>query len=128
MRVFTFEGREPRTAFYQARVAAGLDSAPKRSQGTKNLLWRDVVGLQRTHDARHIYAVVRLAGLDGEKLRSIRFIAGRHVDQNMVVKIYWKANIGQIVELAREKIVAGGKTVRNGIENVIAPRRAAVPG
>jgi integrase len=130
MRVFTFKERELRTAFYQARLAAGLDSAPKRSPGTKKLLWGDVVGLQRTHDARHIYAVVQVAGLDGEKPRAIRFIAGQlgHVDQNMVVKIYGKATIEQTLELAREEIAAGGKAVQNGIENVTAPRRAAVPG
>lgn len=89
-------GKTLREAFYRAQVAAGVLKEPPRSERTGKLLWGES-DPHTIHDARHTYCVVRLLGLDGEPRQSIKFCATQlgHADEQMVMRIYGKANISQ---------------------------------
>ena len=92
-------GRELREAFYAAQVAAGLIAPPVVSETTGKPMWSDNAR-HTLHDCRHTYAINRALGLDGEEPQGTDFIAAQlgHADEQMVVRVYKKANV---VERAR---------------------------
>lgn len=92
--LFTLDPRVIREEFYRAQVAEGLVDEPPKSDVSGKPLW-GAVDPHTIHDARHTYCVVRLLGLDGEPRQSIKFCSTQlgHSDEQMVMRIYGKANI-----------------------------------
>jgi integrase len=106
-KLFTLGEKELREAFYCAQVKCGLIAAPAKSEATGKLLWGQV-DPHTIHDARHTYCVVRLLGLDGEPRQSAKYCSMQlgHADEQMVMKIYSKANLDQrlrMIELAEAR-------------------------
>lgn len=100
-------GREIREAFYEAQVAAGVIEAPPVNKKTGKKLWA-AVNPHRIHDARHSYCYIRMLGLDGERRFSTKECSQQlgHADEQMVMKVYNKANIAQrlrLIELAEAR-------------------------
>jgi integrase len=93
-------GEDVRDAFYAAQVAAGVIEQPPKSARTGLPLWGRAEP-HRIHDARHTYCYVRLLGDDGEPRQSVTFCSKQlgHGDEQMVMKIYAKANIEQRLRL-----------------------------
>lgn len=110
-RIWNLDGKHLREEFYNAQVAAGFVVAPRVNKATGKKLWGEVEGLHTIHDARHSWTLNRLLGLDGEPRQSTKYCASNlgHGDEQMVMKIYGKANIDQrlrLLELAEARRVA----------------------
>lgn len=97
--VFSIGEAVLREEFYWAQVAADLIAKPATST-TYKLLWKQVKP-HTIHDARHTYVVNRLLGLDGEAKQDLKYCATQlgHADEQMVMKIYGKANIRERLRL-----------------------------
>lgn len=106
------QGDEVRDAFYAAQVAAGVVNAPPKSETTGKALW-GAVDPHRIHDARHTYCYVRLTGDDGEPRQSLKFCSQQlgHGDEQMVMRIYAKANIEQRLRLIELREARNGRKV-----------------
>jgi integrase len=98
-KVFRLSEAEIRQNFYEAQVAQGLIAEPETS-GSYKKLWK-AVKPHTIHDARHTYVVNRLLGLDGEPKQDLKYCATQlgHADEQMVMKIYGKANIRERLRL-----------------------------
>lgn len=110
-------GADVRRAFYEAQVECGLIDAPPVNPATGKKLWH-AVNPHTIHDARHTYVVNRMLGLDGEPRQDIRFCAVQlgHADEQMVMRIYAKANIRQRIKMIelREAREAGRREAAGG--------------
>lgn len=105
-----FDGKLLRYAFYDAQLKCGLVNAPEKSKVTGLPLWGKA-DAHTIHDARHTYCINRLLGLDGEPRQSLKYCAMQlgHADEQMVMRIYSKANIEQrlrMIELAEARRTA----------------------
>lgn len=107
--VFSIGEAVIRDEFYWAQVAQGLIAKPATSASYK-LLWNPVKP-HTIHDARHTYVVNRLLGLDGEPKQDLKYCATQlgHADEQMVMKIYGKANIRE-----RLRLIEIGEAKRQG--------------
>jgi integrase len=93
-------GKDLRETFYWAQVRAGLIDEPAKNPKTGKLLWGQVKP-HTLHDARHSYCINRSLGLDGEEPQDAAFCANQlgHADEQMVLKIYKKANVKERLRL-----------------------------
>ena len=108
--LFTIPEKALRLAFYEAQVAAGLIEQPTDKDGAGKWRWK-LVDPHTIHDCRHTYCINRLLGMDGEPRQSLKFCAMQlgHADEQMVMKIYSKANIDErlrMIELAEARRAA----------------------
>jgi integrase len=94
------KGDTLREAYYRVQAALGLIEEPSRSPRTGKPQWA-AVKPHRLHDCRHSYAITRLLGLDGEPRQDIKYVAHQlgHADEQMVMKVYAKANVDQRLRL-----------------------------
>jgi integrase len=109
--LWTLNAKQLREEFYGAQVKAGFVAAPRVNKATGKKLWGEVEGLHTIHDARHSWVLNRLLGLDGEPRQSTKYCAANlgHADEQMVMKVYSKANVEQrlrLLELAEARRIA----------------------
>ena len=112
--VFALREEQIREEFYEAQVAAELIEEPATSENYKPL-WH-AVKPHTIHDARHTYVVCRLLGLDGEPKQDLKYCATQlgHADEQMVMKIYGKANIRE-----RLRLIEIGEARRAGAQEAV---------
>jgi integrase len=105
--IFHRTAKQLRTAFYWAQVRAGLIAEPPVIEATGKRQW-SAVKPHTLHDCRHSYCIIRALGQDGEEPRDTLYLSAQlgHADEQMITRVYKKANLRQRLALIRSQAKA----------------------